>query len=221
MNLNQFVNYRPSCPLCSQPLILTFLSNKRKLITNDQQQLLAFFNLTISSTPKHPYRMSINFEQFSNYFTIDFYKKYLPTSNPLNTKSPPLTVFPVELIHATMKFMSLVKPYKFFNSCSMCLDYHAASNPISLDFDNNTFPPLNTELECFSFHQQLDDQYMFIKLVNNLLTKTSNIFYYKYQDEDFPKWELSTNYRVPKIKTNLIQISDNILDKLNKIILLS
>jgi hypothetical protein len=221
------MTHRPYCPLCNNKIITGFLSYKRQILPdNTKCQYLnssdfcrAFFNLTALPPNKDNYRISINFNQFNNYFFIDFYKKYFPTSNPLNASPVPLTSFPSHLIMTLMKFMSVVKPYNFYNSCSTCSSYFASTNCFDLDFNENLFSPIKIETELFHFKQELHNQYVSIKLHNNYISKTSEIYYSKFSDENSLRWE--PHHHTKKVKTNLIDISNNILDKLNKIILLS
>ena len=232
MNLHKFINHRPHCPLCKNTLVTGFLSYKRRIYSDDSNSIVSlnskifntnqfyrvFFNLTAHSPSKDNYRFSINFDQFTNYFFIDFYRKYFPTSNPLNSVPVPLTCVPSNLIFMLTKFLSLVKPYNFYSSCSTCSCYHSVSNSLNLNITENKMSDINTEIEFFSFRQEIHNQYLNIKVKNNYIAKTSTIYYYKLLDESSARWGAS---QVNKIVTPLIQYSDNLLNKLNKIILLS
>lgn len=218
MSLQDFFQNRPACPLCQGPVLPAFLSNKRKISLHDDSWCSAQLLLTPTRIFQDNYKITIYFHLLTQSFYIDCYQQSL--SITLDNIPNPINEIPNDLVLKIHSLFKTIKPYKFFTFCNLCSKYSSSSNIIDFDFKKQSFSTPTLDTEVFWFRQQVNDNYVVIKLVNYYKNNNSDIYYGKFPSEDFPRWDID-GY-LPKIKTTLIKVKDQInIDKLIKIVALS
>ena len=209
MNLSQFIRYRTCCPLCHSEVQPAFLSNNRKLIVQPDNWLSSKLD-NYTSINRNNYKISVWFHQLSHQFFVEHHH---------NNSAIPENKLPIKLVSNCNKLYNSISTYKFFNSCYFCKKYQSSSIPVDFNFKLKTFSNPHLYEEILWFKHQVDNQYVVIKLINDYSKNYSKIYYSKYPDETMPSWEFNSSTRL--IKTKLINIQDNISDKLSKIIIFS
>lgn len=211
MNIKEFLEYKKNCPLCGKNLNTFLISKKRKIEDLNDEWCQVIFKLNSLKKSQDYYLASLVWNKYSNSFFVDFLRK---NGSLLDN------CVPVSLLKSFQNYIKNLGGCSIYRACNNCDKYHYHFNDVKINYSNNTISPLSINFEHFELLQPTEDGYKHFKLNNNYIEGKSELFYTKTNEYYVPRWDMS--FRTPRIKTHLIKFSnEEILDKLNKIILFS
>jgi hypothetical protein len=167
MNVQQFIDYRSSCPICSNTLLnLSFNTNKRQVLHRNGDRLLVIFNLQSTKKGQKNYKAGFSIDKLTNEFYIDFYD-YTSIDETYESASP------IFLLNRFKEFNKSMSDYRFYKSCLMCNCYNYQSQYFEMNLNNPVIEDLEIEHEVFSFMHKRNDKTYSILLRNEFLKESS------------------------------------------------
>lgn len=206
MNLDKFNNYRHKCPFCSTELKTCFVSKNKSVKEFDETWSQVFIDLSKNAFSKSKYSGLLSINNYNNTFFVDFLNKRLFNSNIKETYSS-------KMLDIFIRYANSLQQPCFYRYCNCHSNYKYISNYFSFDFKNSKISDIEISSEHCSVSKKTEHKTSQYSLVNNHRNKTSEIF----MKSSSPN---SISMREP-IKTSMIKISDNIHEKLERIIILS
>lgn len=168
MNLKEFLDYRPNCPICDHKLSMGFLSTKKQRIRYENDGLIVVFNMRPLNKGQKAYQVGYSFSLKDNTWCTEFYNK---DGVKFENEAPE------HLRHRFKEYHEHVYPYKFYRTCGKCSSYHCDTSGFNLNFKKGTYPAIKIHSEYFGMRQALDKTNKIYKLYNNYSNGKSTLIY--------------------------------------------
>lgn len=170
MNLQQFINYRQCCPLCSGELTIEFHSARKQKVLQKERRLLVFFGLNgrTNRTFDKPYAVAYSFNLDNREFEIDFYDAH--------NYDTPFTIVHDFLRQRFWELHKNLKQFNFSRRCYDCGKYHYTSDPFDMDLKTTICPQLTVRSEYFGLTYLLNNsEYRIFRLFNDYGDRLSSL----------------------------------------------
>lgn len=169
VNLQEFINYRKTCPVCGSNLSLHFHSLRKQKIRYENDRVIAIFEIDsfqYTSEKRTEYQAIYSLSLFDNTFYIDF---KLPHDKYIDS-------IPISIINKFKKFNNNLRDYKFIKKCNGLCGYGYCSDNINLNLKTQLFN-VNLNTEDFDLTHTKDNKTTRLKLINNYSVNVSAIYY--------------------------------------------
>jgi hypothetical protein len=167
MNLQEFLDYRRTCPLCGNDLSITFHSLRKQTIRIEEGRLLIVFRLDAIKKKQIDYKVGYSFGYNDNSCYVEFYTK---DDKRFDNDAP------MFLINRFKELDKNLLSYKFYRHCARCCCYNYCSNGFHLYFKEATTGDLRIDSEYIGMHVKLGaDDYKIYKLFNSYMESRSTL----------------------------------------------
>ncbi len=223
MNLQEFIDYRQSCPMCNNTLSTGFVSKRRQNIRYEDHSMTVYFPLDGLNNNQKDYKVSYSFGMKDQSLRVEFYteqgEKYYNISHMF-------------LIDRFRQLHSNLKLYKFYRGCTSCRQYSYGSQNFDINLSTSTYGDLKVWAEELTVTQQdqLGGQsHRNYKLTNIYGEDKSYLYFWKstWQNFDLNYLPPSTSscLTLPIVPLDLVfeakEFKDKMLEKLSTIITFS
>lgn len=213
MNLQQFLDYRHDCPICSKPLKLSFHSKKQQNIKYEEDRLNITFRMDGLKKGQKDYRVIYSFGLNDN----TWYVEYCVTSKP--------TIEDFCYNSMMDRFKDLdknLKEYRFYKTCD-CDRYNYSSRSFKLKYDGTLLDDLVVETEYLGLASKLPEGHRIVKIHNWLQTNHSTCCYSKQESDVWARNDsgLGDMYFLKLPKTILFTSQEEVIEKVGKYFLFS
>ena len=206
MNLEQFLGYKNSCPICNSNLSAYFHSKKKQTIIHKDNNFTAIFLMKGIKKSQEDYYVGYSINTLDNSFVINFYTKHMKTIEGQIS---------ISLLDRFRLFNDNLGWYRIYKCCNLCKNYNYSSNYFILDFKNNLISfeherhDLNYEIrsECFGLSKECTDGYKIFSLVNLYYKKESLLNFGKVDCEEFSSLSHFGIINVPQTLSNILQMN--------------
>lgn len=216
MNLQDFLNYRMRCPLCSNPLITFFHSDKKQKIRRcESNKFLAIFEMRGLHSKQKTYKIGYAIDELTNLFCIEIYSDDIRMENNHS----------IDLLNRIRIMNDNLKSFLFTKKCTECSRYYYTSNNFFLNYKNYSIGQLLVANEYFGLSTPAADGYKIYKLYNNYYNKQSLLLYGKSEQEYLTQTHYApdTTKRLSSIKMPIINFSSNkeTTERINNLLIFS
>lgn len=168
MKLREFLHYRKSCPICDDPLTVTFHSERRQKIRYQDDRLLILFPLDKIKKHQQNYKVGYSLGLDDNSLGVEFYtmneERYCNNS-------------PLFLITRFKELDQNLQDYKIYKHCHSCNSYNYASDYMTLDYKKCSFGELTIHTEYVIVTKPANNGLKVFKLLNYYKSKETFLNY--------------------------------------------
>lgn len=200
MNVQEFINYKSICPICSNDkLHLVFKSQSKKILYRDNDRFIVIFDMKSIKKGHKSYKVGYSINKINNSFQIEFYNK-------TGIDETYYESVPTFLLNRFKDFNKNQFEYVFYKCCLICNSYNYQTNYFKLDLKSPFINDLHISSEFFNFnHVHLNKIYS-ITLKNSYNTSSFNILEIGNISKDF------TKFNMPLIQfTNIEEVGNRLL----------
>lgn len=228
MNLQEFINYRTTCPICDTNLTTCFHSAKRQTLRFEENRMVFIFNMNEMKKMSTDHRAGFSFSLTNNTWRAEFYDKDMFRIDRQTTN------------YLMIRFKELdknISPYKFYRACgrTACSRYNYSSNQFNLKYSgaitsiDDGMPELKINTEYIGMSERIGDTNMFkiCKLLNDYRSDCSNIVYGKNSYEHLTRADWGT-LSPPMDSLDFMQVplikfsnKEETMDRISKLMLFS
>jgi hypothetical protein len=188
VNLQEWIQYRRTCPLCQGTLSTYLHSTKKQGIRIEDGRLVITFPMH-ELNKQAKYIVGYSFDLYKNSFLIDFYDK---NNTRLEKETPNF------LMDKFRKFDTNLGHYSFYRCCTTCRRYHYTSTDFKFNFKTATLSAeLDVSTEYFGFVQLLKNSnekpYRIFRLLNFCPQDKCSLSYWS---SDYPEGT-NPNFNIP------------------------
>ena len=190
MNLREFIDQRPLCPICDTALVTQFISNRKQKTKLIDNRFVVIFVMKALSTNQPDYEVGYSFDMDTNHFMVEFYSEWDHRDN-----------VPMHMIDKFKDFHKNLGPCKFYRRCTFCNRYTKCSTPFSLDFrkqkmDTGLWDTLGVAYESFGLSIPTENGFKIMHLSNfHMVEEESQLTWFRADSESQARldWSLPNN----------------------------
>jgi len=157
MILQEFLDYRKTCPVCQNRLTTSFHSHRKQSSKTYDNRFMAIFNLTPLNKAGKDFKVGYGFGFTDLSFVVEFFTK---AEELLYNKTDQFLIDRFKELHNNLRI------YRFYRDCDSCRQYRYVSTEVKLDFKNSVYYNLDVGHEIMSFSQPINDGYRVYHLVD-------------------------------------------------------
>lgn len=181
MNLQEFIDYRKICPICTGNLLTGFHSSRKQVIKYEDNRVTFTFDLKAIKPWQKSYRASYSFGLLDNSFLVEFYTK----EGELYYKETPQFL--------RDRFMELHKnldkmKFKFYRECvnPRCAKYGYTTKYFKFNLNKASFEDLGIWSENVVLTYSLPEQedYRIYRMHNILTDRKTTLNIWKYYSDE-------------------------------------
>lgn len=158
MNLQEFLNYKKECPICSSLLVTAFHSSKRQKHRYEDDRFLVLFDLNSIKKGQTTYKVGYSFGLKDNSFHIEFYTK---DEIRFENETPLFLIDRFKLLDK-----NLTRSYKIYKHCGICNRYNYSSNEFVLNYKSCSTGDLSVHKEYAVMCRDTDNGCKVYKMLN-------------------------------------------------------
>jgi hypothetical protein len=190
MNLREFIDQRPLCPICDTALVTQFISSRKQKTKLIDNRFVVIFVMKALSTNQPDYEVGYSFDMDTNHFMVEFYSEWDHRDN-----------VPMHMIDKFKDFHKNLGPCKFYRRCTFCNRYTKCSTPFSLDFrkqkmDTGLWDTLGVAYESFGLSIPTENGFKIMHLSNfHMVEEESQLTWFRADSESQARldWSLPNN----------------------------
>jgi len=216
MNLQEFLDYRECCPICSNKLVTAFHSQKRQVIKFEDGRLVVVFRLDGLKKHQIDYKVGYSFCLTDNTWYAEFYNQ---DDKRFEVDSPGFL---------RERFKELDKNlggYKFYRHCGWCRRYNYSTNTFNLNFKTGGIDKLCMCMEYIGMSAPIDKGFKIYRMLNDYMSNKTTLLFGKQSDEEAAKYDASVGPKfLDLLETNsIIKFSSpqETADRIDKLIVFS
>lgn len=226
MNIEEFLNYQTTCPLCGDKLTTFLHSQKQQSVKYEENRLVFQFRMDGLKKQDAHYKVGYSFGMKDNSWQLEAYQYDMRLDNYITSR-------------VMERFKELDKnlgSYIFYRRCTSpgCYCYNYMSNKFHLSYATGQImnltdasAVLKVRTEYIGMSAPQDKGFKIYKLLNDYDSGKSNLVYGRYQDRHIARSDWGQNnppiQEMDFIQTAVIKFSskDETMERINKLLIFS
>lgn len=157
MNLQEFLDFRKYCPVCSTQLVTSFHSHRKQAIRLQNNRLEVIFKVAPLTRSSTDFKAGYAFDFTTPNFSVEFYDKS--------------DIHQYDQVHKFYidRFMEMhknLRKFRFYRDCTYCSQYAYVSTNIELDFRTATISEIKLGWEELCVSKDLEDTFQIYRIFN-------------------------------------------------------
>lgn len=157
MNLQEFLDFRKYCPVCTTQLTTYFHSHRKQAIKYQDNRLVSIFEVDSLHKSATTFKAGYAFDFLTPTFGMEFW-----TTDDIQAYE----AVPFFFLNRFMELHQNLRKFRFYRDCKFCNQYRYVSSNIEMDFKTATTSPIKIGWETTCVSKPVQDQFQIYNLLS-------------------------------------------------------